>query len=134
MPEFKILANIITFMEENGVTAQNVRFHVDQKLADEINLKHGTQYTVPDLEKAVDRCIANEWIKHSTLGEKYKYLNITLKGVGASRSKVKSEEIKISRTLLKKVSDYIEDHKGVFILLGFIVTLITLGFRFLGEI
>ncbi len=133
MPEFKILANIITFMEANGVTAQNVRFEVDQKLADEINLKHSTKYTVPDLEKAVDKCIANEWIKHSTLGEKYKYLSLTAKGVGAARSKVKSEEVKMSRTPLKKASDYIEDHKGLFAFITLIIAFATLLARFLGA-
>lgn len=67
MPEFKILANIIGFMEANGVTAKVVTFEVDQKLADEINSAHGTDYSVSDLEKAVDKCVANEWIAHRSL-------------------------------------------------------------------
>lgn len=125
MPEFKILTNIIGFMEANGVTAKVVTFEVDQKLADEINSAHGTDYSVSDLEKAVDKCVANEWIAHRSLGEKYKYLGITPKGVGAARSKARSEEIEASRTRLKKVSDYIEDHKGLFVVLGFFVALAT---------
>lgn len=132
MPEFKILANIIGFMEANGVTAKVVTFEVDQKLADEINSAHGTDYSVSDLEKAVDKCVANEWIAHRSLGEKYKYLGITPKGVGAARSKARSEEIKASRTRLKKVSDYIEDHKGLFVVLGFLVALATFASKFFG--
>ena len=132
MPEFKILANIIGFMEANGVTAKVVTFEVDQKLADEINSAHGTDYSVSDLEKAVDKCIANEWIAHRALGEKYKYLGITPKGVGAARSKARSEEIKASRTPLKKVSDFIEDHKGLFVVLGFLVALATFASKFFG--
>lgn len=132
MPEFKILANIIGFMESNGVTAKVVTFEVDQKLADEINSAHGTDYFVSDLERAVDKCVANEWIAHRSLGEKYKYLGITPKGVGVARSKARSEEIKASRTPLKKVSDYIEEHKGLFVVLGFLVALATFASKFFG--
>jgi len=132
VPEFKMLANIIGFMEANGVTAKVVTFEVDQKLADEINSAHGTDYSVSDLERAVDKCVANEWIAHRSLGEKYKYLGITPKGVGAARSKARSEEIKASRTRLKKVSDYIEDHKGLFVVLGFLVALATFASKFFG--
>ncbi|SJM95336.1 conserved hypothetical protein [Crenothrix polyspora] len=132
MPVFKILANVIDYMESNGVTAQVVMFEVDQKLADEINSKHGTTYTVFDLEKAVDKCIAHEWLTHRALGGKYKCLGITTKGIGAARSKAKAEEIKVSRSWLKKSSDYIEDHKGLFVLLGFIVALATFASRFFG--
>lgn len=132
MAEFKILANIIEYMEENGITAQVVRFEVDQELANEINSKYGTRYTVSDLEKAVDKCIANEWLAHRSLGEKYKYLGITPKGVGAARSRAKSEEIKKSRTFVKKASDYIEDHKGLFVFLGFLIALATFASKFFG--
>lgn len=132
MPDFKILANIIDFMEANGVTAKVVTFAVDQQLVDEINSKYGASYSVRDLEKAIDKCVANEWITHRALGEKYKYLGITTKGVGAARSRARAEEIKASRTWLKKTSDYIEDHKGLFVVLGFIVALATFASKFFG--
>lgn len=132
MPEFKILANIIDFMEANGATAKVVTFSVDQQLADEINLKHGTNYSVGDLERAADKCIANEWVDHRALGEKYKHLGITTKGVGAARSRARAEEIKASRTRLKKVSDYIEDHKGLFVIIGILVAVATFASRFFG--
>jgi len=132
VPEFKILGNVIDYMEAQGLTASLVRFDVDQKLADEINAKHGTDYSISDLEKAVDRCIANEWVSHKSIGEKYRYLGATSKGVGAARSRARAVEIKDSRTKPKKVSDYIEDHKGWFVLLGFLVALATFVFSFLG--
>ncbi|PUE24747.1 hypothetical protein B9Z39_13650 [Limnohabitans sp. JirII-29] len=132
MPEFKILANIIDFMEADGVTAKVVTFAVDEQFADHINSKYGTSYSVSDLEKAVDRCIANEWMDHRSLGEKYKYLGITTRGVGAARSRARAEEIKASRTWLKKASDYIEDHKGLFVVLGFLVALATFASKFFG--
>lgn len=132
MLELKIIANVIAYMETQGVTAKVVTFDVDQKLADEINSRHGANYSVSDLEKAVDKCVANEWIAHRSLGEKYKYLGITPKGVGAARSRARAEEIKASRTRLKKVSDYIEDHKGLFMVLGFLVALATFASKFFG--
>ncbi|KPC54572.1 hypothetical protein [Amantichitinum ursilacus] len=133
MPEFKILTNIIDYMETNGVTAKLVTFDVDQALADEINSKYGTAYSITDLEKAADKCIANEWIEHRSLGKRLRHLGITLKGVGAARSKARAEEIKASRSCLKKCSDYIEDHKGLFIFFGFLIAVATFASKFLGT-
>ncbi|ASJ23634.1 hypothetical protein [Laribacter hongkongensis] len=132
MPEFKILANIIDFMEANGNTAKEVIFSVDKQFADEINRKHGSNYSISDLEKAVDKCIANEWIEYRALGQKYGHLGITTRGIGVARSRARAEEIKASRTWLKKVSDYIEDHKGLFLVLGFLLGLATFASKFFG--
>ncbi len=132
MPEFKILANIIAFMESSGSTYKVVTFSVDQKLADEINSKYKTTYSVQELEKAADKCVAHEWIERRSLGSSYSYLGITPKGVGAARSKARSEELKASRSTLKKISDYIEDHKGLFVVLGFMVALATFASKFFG--
>lgn len=131
MAEFKILAYIIDSMEENGITSQVVKFEVDQKFTNEINSKYGIRYTVSELEKAVDKCIANEWLVRRSL-EKYKDIGITPKGVGAERSKMKSEENKSSRTPIKKASDFIEDHKGLFVFFGFLITLATFVSKFFG--
>lgn len=95
-------------------------------------MTHGTSYTISDLEKAVDKCVANEWVAHRSLGDKYRSLGITTKGVGAVRSRARAEEIKASRTWLKKSSDYIEDHKGLFVFLGFLIALATFASKFLG--
>jgi hypothetical protein len=132
VPEFKILSNITDFMESSGTTYRAVSFSVDQDLANQINTKHGTNYSVQDLEKAVDKCIAHEWIERRSLDGKYSHLGITPKGVGAARSRTRSEEIKASRSWIKRVSDYIEDHKGLFVVLGFIVTLATFASKFFG--
>ncbi len=131
MPEFKILTNVINFMESNGSTYKVVTFSIDQDLANEINSKHGTKYSVQVLEKAADKCIAHEWIERRSLDGKYDNLGITPKGIGAARSKTKAEELKASRSRLKKISDYIEDHKGLFVALGLIVALATFASKFL---
>lgn len=132
MPEFKILADIIDFMESNSVTAQTVSFSVDQELVDQINSRHGTAYSVRDLEKATDKCIAYEWIARRSLDRKYSSLCITTKGVGAARSRQRAEELKASRSWLKKTSDYIEDHKGLFVVMGFLVAVGTFAAKFFG--
>lgn len=130
MPEFKIMGNCIAFMEANGATYKTVTFSIDQELADEINAKHNINYTINDLQKATDKCLAHEWIERLSLDREYTNLRITPKGIGATRSKAKSEELKASRSCLKKTSDYIDDHKGLFVVLGFLLTLATFASKF----
>lgn len=133
MPEFKILNNVIDYMEETGSTSKVVSFSIEQDLVDKINSKNGTNFSLEDIEKATDKCLAHEWLDHSALGSKYGNLRITPKGVGAARSRAKAEELKRSRSWLKKVSDYIEDHKGLFIVLAFLLGLATFGLKLFGE-
>lgn len=134
MPEYKILNNIIDYMESTGSDYKLVTVSIDQKLVDEINNKHETKFSLNELEKAADICLAHEWLKHMFIsGSKYNSLGITLKGIGVARSKKKAEELKKSRSILKKTSDYIEEHKGLFIVLGFSLALATFALKLLGE-
>ena len=133
MPEFKILNNVIDHMESTGSTYKLVRLSIDQGLLDEINKTNKTNYTLEELQKATDRCLAHEWLVHTIMGGgKHGNLGITPKGVGAARSKRRGEELKASRGFLKKVSDYIEDHKGLFVVLGFLLALATFALKVLG--
>ena len=129
MPEFKILNNVIDYMESTGSTYKLVTLSIDQGLVDQINEENKTSYTLAELEKATDKCLAHEWLEHAALGGgKYGHLRITPKGIGAG----KSEEQKASRGILKKASDYVEDHKGLFIVLGFLLALATLSLKVFG--
>jgi hypothetical protein len=130
VPEFKIMGNFIDFMEANGATSKTVMFSIDQELVDEINAKHNTNYSINDLQRATNKCFAHEWIERISLDREYTNLRVTPKGIGATRSKAKSEEIKVSRSRLKKISDYIDDHKGLFVVLGFLLTLATFASKF----
>jgi len=133
MPEFKILNNIIDYMESTGSTSELVRISIDKEQLDDINNANKTNYTLEELRKAADKCLAHEWLEHAEMGGgKYGGLRITPKGVGAARSKRRAEELKASRGFLKKVSDYIEDHKGLFIVLGFLLALATFALKLLG--
>ena len=134
MPEFKILNNVLDYMESTGNTYKTVRISINEELVGEINESNGSSYTVEELQSAADKCIAHEWLKHTVMGAgPYGSLGITPRGVGAARSKRKSEEMKESRSLLKKASDYIEDHKGLFVVLGFLLTLATFALKIIGE-
>ena len=134
MPEFKILNNILDYMESNGTTYKMVEITIDEALVEEINSDGKVSYSLEELKIAADKCLAHEWLKHSYLGSgKYENLQITPKGVGAARSKQKSEELKSSRSFLKKSSDYIEDHKGLFIVLGFLLALATFALKIFGD-
>jgi hypothetical protein len=134
MAEFKILNHITDFMESTGSSYKLVSITIDQDFADQLNIENSATHTLGELEIAADKCLAHEWLEHAEIGSgKYGYLKITPKGVGAGRSKRKSEEQKASRSWLKKVSDYIEDHKGVFLVLGFSLTLATFTLKLFGE-
>jgi len=134
MPEYKILNNIIYHMESTGSNYKVVTVSIDKKLVDEINNKHETKFSLNELEKATDICLAHEWLKHMYInGSKYNSLGITPKGIGVARSKKKAEELKKSRSMLKKISDYIEEHKGLFIALGFSLALATFALKLIGE-
>ena len=134
MPEFKILNNILDYMEFNGTTYKLVEITIDEELVEQINTANKSSHSLEDLQKAADKCLAHEWLKHSCLGgDKYAHLQITPKGIGAARSKQKSDKLKSSRSFLKKSSDYIEDHKGLFIVLGFVLALATFALKLFGE-
>ena len=49
---------------------------------------------------------------------KYGQLGLTTTGLGVVRSRQRKAEALANRISLKKVSDYIEDHKGLFVALG----------------
>lgn len=131
MLEFKILGNIIDFMEANGMTYEDVDLSINQKLADEINARHNSAYTVNELQIAADKCVAHNWLKRTSLDTRYALLEITPTGIGVARSKIKSDELKSSRTWLKKSSDWIENHKGLLAILT-ILTFVFSTLRFFG--
>jgi hypothetical protein len=134
MAEFKILSYIAEQMEITGTTYKLVQLSIDQQFTDDINAKYQTSFTLSEIEKATDKCLAHEWLKYTASGgTKYSRLGITPKGVGAARSKQRAAELKASRTWLKKSSDYIEEHKGILIFFGSVIALATFILKVTGE-
>lgn len=127
-----ILNNVVSFMEKSGATRGTVFFNIDESLVHDIYETTGHQYSLEELRVAADKCIAHEWLIHRSIGEKYRSLGITEKGVGIVRS-IRAQEIaKKNRKPLKKLSDYIEDHKGLMVALGFFVALASVFVKFIG--
>lgn len=132
--EFDILALFVDEMESEGVSRKLIRLSVDDAFVGRLSDKLGMAISLEPIQRLVDRCLANEWLEHTSLGTgKYGFLAITATGLGVVRSKQKSEEVKRSRSNLKKLSDAIEDHKGLFIALGALLALATVALKlFLG--
>lgn len=121
-------------MEIEGVTSKLVRFNLDQNFCDEINKTYKTNHTLQDFQQAADKCIAQEWLIHTTLGRGYDHIGITTSGVGVVRSRNRVEELKKSRTWIKKLSDNIEEHKGIIGLITIAIAIITIAIKILkGE-
>ncbi|MBU3825186.1 MAG: hypothetical protein H9917_10240 [Candidatus Oceanisphaera merdipullorum] len=134
MPEFKILNTVLDYMESKGTTYKLVEITIDEELVEGINAVNKSSHTLEELQKAVDKCFAHEWLKRRVMGgDKYTHLQIIPKGIGAARSKQRSDELKKSRSFLKRTSDYIEDHKGLFIVFGFLLALFTFALKILGD-
>ncbi|HCC55321.1 MAG TPA: hypothetical protein DEQ20_10445 [Desulfobulbaceae bacterium] len=132
--EFDVLAIFVDEMELQGVSRKLIRLSIDEAFVGRLNAKLGVSTSIEPLQKLTDRCLANEWLEHTILGAgKYGVLSITATGLGVVRSKQKSEEVKRSRSNLKKVSDAIEDHKGLFIATGALLALAGVSLKlFLG--
>lgn len=105
-------------MESRGESRKLIRLDIDESMVERINARKGSKINLDQLHKYADICLANEWLEHTVMGEKYRSLSITTKGLGVVRSRQRKAELLKNRSLLKKFSDYIEDHKGLFILLG----------------
>ncbi|WP_444935333.1 hypothetical protein ACJJIW_12430 [Microbulbifer sp. JMSA004] len=124
MNEYNLLIHILECCEESGNRHDRVRFDVGHELVEELHNRYRLRPSIDELKKIVDRCYSREWLEHAYLGSgRYNGLKLTTKGMGVATSKRKSEELRKNRPLLKTISDYIEDHKGLFLLLGSVVAI-----------
>ena len=117
--EEDILKVFIEEMETRGESRKLVRLDIDDSMVEKINNAKGTNIGLKQLCKLADRCLANEWLEHTVMGVgKYGHLTLTTTGLGVVRSRQRKEEALAKRTGSKKASDYIEEHKGLFLALG----------------
>ncbi|MDI1276475.1 hypothetical protein [Methylobacter sp.] len=123
--EENFLKIFVEEMELHGVSNDSITIDIDDALVDEINKAQNTNIKLEDLYKLADKCFANEWIKNIYLGSKYGGIAITRTGLGIVRSRQLREKALAKRSRLKKLSDYIEDHKGLFVALGTVIALTT---------
>lgn len=116
--EEEILVVFVEEMESRGESRKLIRLDIGESMVEKINARKGSQIDLEQLHKYADICLANEWLEHTVMGGKYGSLSITTTGLGVVRSRQRKTEVLANRSLLKRFSDYIEDHKGLFILLG----------------
>ncbi len=119
--EFDILELYVLEMESEGANRNLVRISVDECMVSALRDKFGIEVTLENLYKLADICLANEWLEHRVMAGKYGQLGLTTTGLGVVRSRQRKAEVLANRTALKKASDYIEDHKGLFVALGAVV-------------
>ena len=120
--EFDLLQLYVKQMEREGSNRKLVRINIDESVVKQLSAA-GFSTTIAQAQQLADRCLANEWLEHTVMGGKYIDLALTASGFGIVRSRQLRQQQLESRSWLKRVSDYIEDHKGLFIALGVVIAL-----------
>lgn len=125
--QFEFLNMFYDGMEREGLNSRQYRRNIDDSFVDELNKKEGLRLSLSECRKLADICLANEWIDHTVLGAgEYIELRLTTQGVGVVKSKRRQNETLAKRSLLKKASDYINDHSGILSLISAIVSISSL--------
>jgi len=121
-----ILTYFVDGMERTGTTYKAIHCSFTPAELKLINDKYSLQMTMEEMEKTLNKLLANEYIKHITLGGKFQNLGITPKGVGIVNSLRKKEAQRQNRSIVKKFSDVITEHQGIMALIG--ASLVIIGF------
>lgn len=117
--EEDILRVFVEELETRGYNRMQVQLDIDESMLERINRGIKGSIDLSQLYRLVDRCLASEWLEYTVIGAgKYGQLSLTATGLGIVRSRQRKEKARASRTRLKIASDYIEEHKGLFLLIG----------------
>lgn len=120
--EIDLLRLYVEYMEQEGCNRKLVRISIDEGVVAQLAAASFSA-TVASVQKLADRCLANEWLERTSIDGKYSGLSLTASGFGIVRSRQLRQQQLESRSVLKRISDYIEDHKGLFIALGTAIAL-----------
>ena len=131
--EYDLLEVFVDEMESRGENRSLIRFSIDDAMVVLISKKHGGNFTLDQLHRLADRCLANEWLEHRVMAGKYEALGLTTTGFGFVRSKQRKKENLANRSIFKKASDFIEDHKGLMVALGVGIALTGLLLKLFSE-
>lgn len=131
--EFDLLDVFYAEMLEKGEPHHLVRMSVDSEMAGRIAEERGIWVEEEQLQELAGRCLANKWLSHTTMGGgKYSDLQLTTQGYGVAKSKREQKKIAEEKGRLKKISEYIEEHRGLFIFLGTLVAIVGLLIKIYG--
>lgn len=123
---YEILKVFYDEMIKHGTTHKCIMIDIDDKFLKTLKTNSKIKISIEEAREVIDKCIANEWIEHGVMGNQYGGLQLTTSGLGLVKSKLQKIEESANRTLLKKVSDFVDEHKGVFVLLSFIISAFSL--------
>ena len=123
--EFEFLDLFYEAMIEEEQPLDIVRLTVDARLVGRVYAYTMYSATESELRKLADICLANDWIEHAGMGTRqYADLRLTTAGVGIAVSKRKQKETIERKYFVKRLFDYIEAHKGIFLFVGVVIILI----------
>ena len=120
---YEFLSLFFDEMEVEGVTHEIISMDIDDDFKNRLNVKVRNQLVLDEVKKIADRCFAGEWIKHTAMCGKYNHIGLTISGLGYVKSKRMQLEVLRDRSFFKKLSDFVEAHSGIFVLLSFAVSL-----------
>ena len=120
---YEFLSLFFDEMEVEGVTHEIISMDIDDDFKNRLNDKVRNQLVLDEVKKIADRCFAGEWIKQTAMCGKYNHIGLTISGLGYVKSKRMQLEVLRDRSFFKKLSDFVEAHSGIFVLLSFAVSL-----------
>ncbi len=127
--EFDFLEVFYQEMIRNGNTYKDTTIKIDNKLVEDIYENHNVSLTLNDLKELTKICKANDWLEYGATMCVASY-RLSLSGLGVVKSKRLQKETSQKRNLLKKLSDSIEEHKGLFVLLTVLIAFAVLLIRY----
>lgn len=123
LAEFNVLEVFVDEMEAQGRSKNLVLLSLDETFAERLSGKLGDSISLDTIHELADKCLANEWLQYRVMGGDYRCLMLTATGFGVVRSRKRKEQQLAERSFLKRVSDYMEDHKGLFVALAIVIGL-----------
>jgi len=130
--EESILSYFIDSMESRGESYNTVIISFDEAVINEIKEKHSISFSDESKKNIFNKLLSHEYIAYAFFGgEEYSGIKITLKGLSAINSiRLKREQLE-KRSILKKLSDGIENHKGLATFVGIMLTILTIIVKYM---
>lgn len=131
--EYDFLDLFYQDMLKKGHSHNLIRLSVNARFVEQVYESSGQSLTEDQLKKIADICLANGWVEHATMGGLHNNLRLTTTGFGVVKSKRMRAEQMSNRGIMGKASDFVVDHKGLFILFGFVIALASLLIKLYGS-
>ncbi|MDR9827317.1 hypothetical protein RCJ22_17065 [Vibrio sp. FNV 38] len=126
--EHAILKDLQRTMNSNGLKIFEVTQTINESLAKDIKSQTGLTFSVKELEGGADICIAQGWLNQSTSGaNKYYRMRFTDSGLRVANVQAEKAERHKSLSNLDKLSEWVENKKGIATLTSVLISLLALA-------